>query len=158
MLNNVDINLRRGYFDSNKELEYKDNDFDNSNLNLPGDIVMYDKSKDIIPASYKPIFKRRPPLAVFFFHPISYITYFTSKKERSKRKISKIIYSQKKMVQLSSDIIKEVSGFEDEELQNFIVYCNKNIKIKMCDTKTALKQKVFFALEKYHSSKKLSKD
>jgi len=62
------------------------------------------------------------------------------------------------MVQLSSDIIKEVSGFEDEELQNFIVYCNKNIKIKMCDTKTTLKQKVFFALEKYHSSKKLSKD
>ena len=149
MLNNVDINLRRGYFSSDKEFGLKGKEFENSNLHLPRDIVMYDKSKDIIPASYKPVFRRRPPLVVFFLHPISYISYFTSKRERSKRKMSKIIYAQKKMVQLSNDMIKEISGFEGDKLQQFIIYCNKNIKIKTKDTESTLRQKVFQALEKF---------
>jgi len=158
MLNNVDVNLHRGFFSSDKEFETKGKEFEDSDLHLPGDIVMYDKSKDIIPASYKPVFKRRPPMAAFFFHPISYITYFTSKRERSKRRISKIIYSQKKKVQLSNDVIKEISGFEDDELEQFIIYCNKNIKINTNDTESTLNRKVFLALEEYLSSKKSHQD
>jgi hypothetical protein len=158
MLNNVDINLRRGYFSSDKEFEPKGKDFEGSDLHLPRDIVMYDKSKDIIPSSYKPVFRHRPPIIAFLIHPISYISYFTSKRERSKRRISKIIYSQKKKVQLSNYIIKEISGFKDDELERFIIYCNKNIKIKTNDTESTLKQKVFLALEEYLSSKKSHQD
>ncbi len=154
MLNNVDINLHTGYFSSDKEFELKGKDFEGSDLHLPGDIIMYDKSKDIIPSSYKPVFSRRPPVIVFFFQPLSYITYFTSKKERSKRKMSKIIYSQKKMVHLTNDIIKEISGFEGDELEQFVIYCNKSVMIKTSDTKSTLKQKVFLALEEYLLSKK----
>jgi hypothetical protein len=158
MLSNVDVNLRRGFFSSDKELERKGKGFEDYDLHLPRDIVMYDKSKDIIPASYKPVFRHRPPVVAFLIHPISYINYFTSKRERSKRRISKIIYSQKKKVQLSNDIIKEISGFKDDELERFIIYCNKNIKIKTNDTESTLKQKVFLALEEYLSSKKTYQD
>ncbi len=154
MLNNVDINLQRKLFNTEDELEAKGSDFDNSNLHLPGDIVMYDKSKDIIHASYKPVFKSRPPLIVFFFHPLSYINYFASKKERMKRKMSKIIYSEKKMVHLSNALIEEISGYEGDELQQLIIYCNKSIKIKTNDTKSTLKQKVFMALEEFVSARK----
>lgn len=154
MLSNVDINLQRKLFDTEDKLESKSSGFDNSNLHLPKDIVMYDKSKDIIPASYKPVFKSRPPLVVFFFHPLSYINYFTSKKERMKRKMSKIIYSEKKMLHLSNKLIEEVSGFEGDELQQFTIYCNKSIKIKANDTNSTLKQKVFMALENYMAAQK----
>ncbi len=149
MLKNVDVKLQRGYFSTEKTLSSKGNEFESSNLHLPSDIKMYDKSKDIIPASYKPIFNSRPPVIAFFFHPISYITYFTSKRERMKRKMVKIIYSEKNRVQLSKKLIQEISGFEGDELDQFIIYCNKNIEIKNNDTKTSLGQKVIFALETF---------
>ncbi len=154
MLKNVDINLYRGYFNLDNNSDSLKIGFNASDLNLPSDIILYDKSKDIIPASYKPIFKSKPPAVAFLFHPLSFIHYFTSKSQKSKRKMVKIIYSEKNKGQLTNDLIEEISGFKGEELQQFIIFCNKNIKLCKKDNEALVRQKVFLALENFISKKK----
>ena len=146
MLDNVDIKLKRSYFDS-VGMANRENLMEN--LHLPGDIKPYDKSKDIIPASYKPIFKHRPPPIAFFFHPISYVSYFTSKREKSKRKMVERLKAERKDTINYRMLISNVSGLTGDSLEKFIMYCNKNIKIKPKESVFDIQKKIVFAFEDF---------
>ncbi|NPA35375.1 MAG: carboxypeptidase-like regulatory domain-containing protein [Chlorobi bacterium] len=149
MLSNVDVNLRRSLFSIDPADKTAVENFNADNLNLPSDIILYDKSKDVIPASVKPVFKQKPPVVVFFFHPVSYVNYFAGKRERSKRKMVKLIYSEKADSVLTRALIAEISGFQGDSLEKFIIFCNRNIKTSINDDESSIRQKVFFALEMY---------
>ncbi len=146
MLKNVDIKLKRSYFDS-IEMANRANLMEN--LHLPADIKPYDKSKDIIPASYKPIFRHKPPPVAFFIHPISYVSYFTSKRERSKRKMVKLVKAERKDTINYRKLISDVSGLSGDSLEMFIMYCNKNLKITPKENIYAIRKKVFLAFEEF---------
>lgn len=146
MLKNVDIKLKRSYFDSIGMANRKNL---MENLHLPGDIIPYDKSKDVIPASYKPVFKHKPPPLAFFFHPVSYISYFTSKQEKSKRNMVILVKSARKDTLMYRDLIKEVTGFTGEALNKFVIYCNKNLKIGPKDDVYEIRRKIFLIFDEY---------
>lgn len=146
MLKNIDINLKRGFIDASKEITSLGI---MENLHLPADIIPYDKSKDFIPASYKPVFKHKPPVIAFLIHPVSYVSYFTGKKEKEKRKMVKLIYSQKADSLMNRNLIAEISGLKGDSLQNFIIYCNRNVKTSIKDNNVSVRRKVFDALERY---------
>ena len=146
MLDNVDIKLKRGFWDDKTftATELMDN------LHLPADIIPYDKSKDIIPASVKPVFRREPPVVAFFFNPVSYIHYYAGKDQKSKRKMVKLLKTEKSRNLMSRDLIKEVSGLKGDTLNNFIIFCNKNVKLSPKETIFSVRKKVFLALEDYN--------
>ena len=146
MLKNIDINLKRGFIENAPASSMSLME----NLHLPSDIIPYDKSKDLIPASYKPIFKYKPPVAAFFFHPVSYVSYFTTKSEKSKRKMVKVLKEEKSRHLMSRNLIKEVSGLDGDSLNEFIIFCNKNIKLLPEETIFSVRKKVFMALEDYN--------
>jgi hypothetical protein len=151
MLNNIDINLRSSLFSVDERSKKDAEDFETKDLNLPADVVPYDKSKDIIPASIKPVFKYEPPVIVFFLHPVSYINYFTSKKEKEKRKMVKIIMSQKSDTLFTRELVQEVSGFKGDSLEKFIIYCNQNLRLEQNDDIFSVRKKVFLMLESYNA-------
>jgi len=147
MLKNIDINLKRGFIDDNRKptsLGIMEN------LHLPSDIKPYDKSKDIIPASYKPVFKYKPPVVVFFLHPVSYINYFAGKQQKEKRKMVKTLKEEKSKELMSRSLIKEVSGLDGDSLNAFIIFCNKNVKLSPKETIFSVRKKVFLTLEDYN--------
>ena len=146
MLKNININLQRGFIDADEKITSVGI---MENLNLPSDIIPYDKSKDLIPASYKPVFKSKPPVAALFFHPVSYINYFASKNEKSKRKMVELLSYHQNDSLLTNDLIREVSGLSDNFLEEFIIFCNKNIKVNPQDDIYTIRKKIFFAFEKY---------
>ena len=146
MLKNIDINLKRGYFDDAR-MNTPEGIMDN--LNLPADIIPYDKSKDIIPASAKPVFKYDPPVVAFFFHPVSYVSYYAGKQQKSKRKMVEILKAQKSDTLLTRSLIREISGFSGDTLENFIIHCNKNINLNNHEDIFSVRKKVFLLLEGY---------
>jgi len=150
MLKKIDITLKSGYFDDARMNTSKGI---MDNLNLPADIIPYDKSKDIIPASAKPVFKYDPPPIAFFFHPVSYINYFAGKQQKEKRKMVKLIKQGKSREIMSRDMIEDLSGLSGDSLESFIIFCNENIDLQPKDDEVSIRRKVFFALEGF-----LSKD
>ena len=146
MLDNIDIKLKRGFWNDKTftATELMDN------LHLPADIIPYDKSKDIIPASVKPVFKYDPPVVAFFFHPVSFVNYYAGKREKEKRKMVKLLKTENSLNLMSRDLIKEVSGLEGEPLNAFIIFCNKNVKLSPKETIFSVSKKVFLALEDYN--------
>jgi hypothetical protein len=148
MLKNIDINLKRGYLDDER-MNTPEGIMDN--LNLPADIIPYDKSKDIIPASAKPVFKHEPPVAAFFFHPVSYINYYAGNNEKEKRKMVKLIKQGKSRDIMNRKLIEELTGLSGDSLENFIMFCNRNIDLQPNEDEASVRRKVFFAFEKYLS-------
>ena len=146
MLKNIDINLQRGFIDIDEKVTSLGI---MENLNLPSDIIPYDKSKDIIPASYKPVFKSKPPVVAFLFHPVSYVNYFAGKQEKSKRKMVELILSQQTDSLMTREMIGEMTGLSDEYLDEFIIFCNKKIKINQNDDIYKIRKKIFFVFEEY---------
>ncbi len=128
-------------------------------LHLPEDIQLA-KKNDTPPPLRSDVFSSKPPIIAAVINPISYAYYFTSKKERRKRKAIQAIRRSKDhdiiRTFFNREIIKEVSGYEDgEKLNKFIIYCNLNIRVTVKDNPLIVKHKILKSKEKFE--KKLEK-
>lgn len=73
-------------------------------------------------------FSSNPHWSAAIFKPLSFLQYNFSKKEKSKRTALATIKTQKEWEYFSlvynKDIIERITGLVDEELDDFMVYCN----------------------------------
>lgn len=107
------------------------------------------------------VFREKPVVIDYFFHPFSVLYYYVSRRERHKREMLHLI-DQEKLMNHYTDIynvemIKEYSGFEGRELDFCIIYCNSHINLEWGDSEAAVKQKLFDTLTVYFKNKALKK-
>jgi hypothetical protein len=109
-------------------------------INVTGDLSMRkrlglpDAKKLDIPIELRGNdFNEKPPLAAAFFNPISFLNYHLSDKEKEKRETLKAIKSDKEWLQFSTyynlDNIKRLTGLNDEKADEFMIYCNLNLRL-----------------------------
>jgi len=140
LIKQVDINFYKGYNDYTSHLKEIRNKQKEMDLHLPAHIQLGRAPE--IPPDIQPTFKENPGIVGAIASPLSFMYFHTSKSEKRKRKMVKLMEQNKLRKLLSTDLIKSVSGLEGEELQEFIVYCNANVKFKKNDNETSIKYKV----------------
>ena len=52
---------------------------------------------------------------------------------------------------MNRKLIEELSGLSGDSLENFIMFCNRNIDLQPNEDEASVRRKVFFAFEKYLS-------
>lgn len=96
------------------------------------------------------------------FSPASFIYSKFSKTENSKLSLQEARAEQKHYQfrdQIAGpDIIAMISGFEGKELNDFIVYCNKNLKISNADNIIMAINKIELLAKKYKEEKGIQKN
>lgn len=117
------------------------------NLNLPSDIKLGQERE--MPADRQPLFKDGPGVIGSILSPASALYYATSKSEKQKRNLVKIIEDEGNRQLLTVELMTEISGLSGDELNAFIVFCNANIKISSNDDSLSIKYKVIDLFEEY---------
>jgi len=117
------------------------------NLNLPPDIKLGQKSK--YRPSVRPDFENAPLALSAAIKPGRYIYYHFSKQEKERRKMMEIYDEEDLRRHLTKELIAEISALEGEKLEQFIIYCNINVKLTHQDTEMSVRQKVADAFDEF---------
>lgn len=88
------------------------------------------KKVDIPPELRSDDFSSNPHWTAAIFKPLSFLHYKLNRKEKRKRKALSTIQSQREWEYFSlvynKDVIERLTGLKDQELDDFMVYCNAN--------------------------------
>ena len=127
----------------------KREDGNSLDLNLP-DGIGSNMSK--LPPSERLTMEKPSPLALLV-NPASYVYSQFSKEQKLLRKFraNKSLEQQQGHLQefITSESIALISGFEDEELEKFIIYCNIHLKLSKQDNGASVIAQLQSILEKY---------
>ncbi len=126
-------------------------------LNLPKDIHF--GNEDDLPASLKgDSYNKKPPIAAAVVNPLSYVNYYTSKREREKRDMRRVLVQNEEQEKVNEiynrNIVKEVSGYDGEMLDKFMVYCNVNLKVTSESNPILVRMQIAELLEKFEGEYK----
>lgn len=95
-------------------------------VNLEG--VPVGKKLNIDPELRGNAFNKRPPVLAAIFNPVSYIQYYTSRRERQKREARKAIVTEAHWAELSQiytkKLVMELTGLNDSAADNLMIYIN----------------------------------
>ncbi|MCG8581231.1 MAG: hypothetical protein MI866_15020 [Bacteroidales bacterium] len=147
MIDRVDINSNRhyaNYLDELKALRSKQMEMD---LQLPSHIQLGRQPE--IPVDVLPTFKRGPMISDFIYKPVDVLYYYTARSEKRKRKMMKLLAYEKQQKKLTRELIKGVCGYEGDQLNDFIAYCNANIQVESNDTTVTLRYKIWDLLMQF---------
>lgn len=147
----VDINSNwqyNDYQDKLKAIRSKQMEMD---LMLPRDIEI--GRKPDVPVDILPTYRNNPPAIAAFFQPANVLYYYTSKSEKQKRKMMKLLKYEKQRQIMTVSMMQEVSGLSGGPLEEFIKYCNANIRFSEKDTPLSIKYKVVDLLNEYNKNK-----
>ncbi|MCT4588387.1 MAG: hypothetical protein N4A71_11230 [Carboxylicivirga sp.] len=136
----VDINSNRHYRAYKDKLGAELAEREEMDLMLPGDIEL--GRKPDMPLDDLPTYRSKPSVTAAVFQPANFIYYYASKSEKQKRRMMKLRKQDKQRNMLTVHMMAEVSGLKDEALQEFVIYCNANIKFSKKDTPLSVKYKV----------------
>lgn len=95
----------------------------------------------------------KPPLIAAVISPASFAHYHLSKREKQKRKLRQILVDEKHASALSLELVAEITGLQEQELNDFFVYCNAHIKLTGKESNGYIRVKVIEALETYKAEK-----
>lgn len=95
-------------------------------VNMEG--VPVAKKSDIDPELRGDAYNKRPPVLAAVFNPVSYLQYYTSKRERQKREAREAIVTEKHWAQLSQiynkELVMELTGLSDSDADKLMIYIN----------------------------------
>jgi hypothetical protein len=119
------------------------------NMHLPGDIGS--KMSDIPP--YERLLMEKPTINDIIWHPVSFV--FT--RFSGDQKTIKQLHNAKSQAQneerlnefINPEAIALITGYEGEELEKFIIYCNANLKLHPKDTGASITAQIEAIFEKY---------
>ncbi len=122
-------------------------------LHLPDDIKL-GKNEDLAPAPLRNDgFSGKPPLIAAVVSPASYIFYHTSKSEKRKRNMRAELakHEQQEIVDefYNAEVIKEISAYEGDTLNSFIIYCNTHLTITSRTNPLIVKQLILDTKEEF---------
>jgi hypothetical protein len=86
------------------------------------------KPVDISPELRGDAFNKKPHWTQFRYHPVSFLHYYFSKKEKEKRKVRKLMELEKDWEALSKlynkETVEKITGLTGEKVDNFMVWLN----------------------------------
>lgn len=95
-------------------------------VNMDG--VPVGKKVDIDPQLRGDAYNKKPPVLAAVFNPVSFLQYYTSKREREKREARAAIITEKRWEYLSQfynkEIVMELTGMNEFEADSFMIYFN----------------------------------
>lgn len=95
-------------------------------VNMEG--VPVGKKSKIDPELRGDAYNKRPPVLAAVFNPVSYIQYYTSKRERQKREARQAIVTEKHWAELSQiytkKLVMELTGLNDSDADKLMIYIN----------------------------------
>lgn len=95
-------------------------------VNMDG--VPMGKKIDIDPQLRGNSFNKKPPVLAAVFNPVSFLQYYTSKKEREKRETRKAIITEKQWEVLSQyynkELVMKLTGLNEYQADAFMIYFN----------------------------------
>ncbi|TRX71012.1 hypothetical protein [Carboxylicivirga sp. M1479] len=147
----VDVNVSKHYMDYTDKLKAIRKKQEEIDLMLPADIKLGRKPE--IAVDLLPTYSRKPPVLAAIFQPANVLYYYTSKSEKQKRQMLKLLQYEKQRQLMTLDMLEAVSGLSDEELQAFMMYCNAHIKFDKKDTELSVKYKVIDLFNDYKEGK-----
>jgi len=102
-------------------------------------------------AHARPVYKEKPPIIAAFLQPLSYVYYYTSPKERQRIKSLRQLKEDKIRSRLTRELVQELTSFEGQDLDNFLIYCNVNISLTEGDDETSITNKVMDLYKQYQN-------
>lgn len=95
-------------------------------VNMDG--VPMGKKLDLDPQLRGDAYNKKPPVLAAIFNPVSFLQYYTSKREREKRETRAAIITEKKWEFLSQyynkELVMELTGLNDYQADTFMIYFN----------------------------------
>jgi len=114
-------------------------------LHMPDDIKV-GVINETPPALRNDGYSSKPGVVAAVLTPASFAYYHLSKSEKQKRNARKKIAESKEQDKISMlynrEIVAEVSGYEGELLDEFMIYCNVHLKLKSSDNQLLVKQQI----------------
>lgn len=116
-------------------------------------------SKEPIPQIYRSevSFDEKPKLIQKLTHPISFLYYRFSKREKAKLEVRTMMESERKMAKVlaiyNKELLHEFTGWTGEKLDDCFMYCNTNIELCEGDDQFSIKYKVLELLALYRKEK-----
>ncbi len=129
------------------------------NLYMPDDINMGKGDEDDVPVSLRGSdYSKRPSVLHAAVNPVGFAHYYLSKTERQKRKSMKELIADEKQQKINKifnrDIVASVTGYKDEELDDFMLYCNLHLEVTEESNPIIVQQDVLDLSVKYEKEKK----
>jgi hypothetical protein len=97
-------------------------------------------------------FNRKPPVIVAVINPLSYAQFYLSRKEKAKRKLRNAIAGEKLMSLLQRQEVERLSGYSGRQLDEFWLYCIRQIRIEPQDDSVTLELKILEAQKNFEQS------
>ena len=98
-------------------------------------------------------FPENPPILAALISPATYLYARFSKEQKSLRKLQEAKYhaniEERLKDYISPEALAVISGYEGDELEKFIVYCNANLRLYQNDTGASVTAKIMSILEKF---------
>jgi hypothetical protein len=102
-------------------------------------------------------FNKKPPLIAAFFTPISYLNYYLSNEEKSKRQTLQAIKNGKEWDQFSIyhnlETLMRLTGLEGDEADKFMMYCNMNNRLPYFASQMEIEFQIMDIYFKYKKEK-----
>ena len=125
-------------------------------VNMDG--VPSGKKLDIDPQLRGDAYNKKPPVLAAVFNPVSFVQYYTSKREREKRETRKAILTEKHWEILSQyynkELVMELTGLNDSAADDFMFYFNSkevlNHNSTEYDVRNAIKEQYKIYREEGH--------
>lgn len=95
-------------------------------VNMDG--IKIGKKLNIDPQLRGDAYNKKPPVLAAVFNPVSFLQYYTSKREREKRETRQAIVTEKKWEFLSQyynkELVMELTGLSEFQVDAFMIYFN----------------------------------
>lgn len=102
-------------------------------------------------------YNEKPPWFAAFLSPISFIQYHTSKREKEKREIRKIIQNNEQWMTFSRNYnlenIKKLTGLYGAEADKFMIYCNLHNQLPYYASQLEIEFQIMNLYYKYQKEK-----
>lgn len=105
--------------------------------------------KEPLPNIYKSdvAFNEKPTLKKALLHPISFLYFRFSKREKAKQQVRDMIDYEQKMAKVravySKEMLHKYTGWTDARLDDCYAFCNANIELSPGDDEISIRYKVF---------------
>lgn len=98
-------------------------------------------------------YNEKPGILTALFSPLSFLHYSLNRKEKNKRKAISIISDDREWKIFSlvynRDILERLTGYQDDELDDFMLYCNANHGLHYSASQYEVEKRVAELLTKY---------
>ena len=140
---NIEIKLTRTNFQLQEVNIYKKSANEHLSQFMPDDIKL-GVVNELHPGLRSDV-GGKPRLIAAVTNPLSFFYYHLSSNEKNKRRMILLSNEELKNEKLNKEIIEQISGFEDEELNRFIIYCNTQIILSEKETAETVTRKIIDA-------------